>query len=431
MKETKDVIALVHDHGLFAVPFAQRLAREMKKVYVFTPWETGFSTINSAVLGDGFGDIERVDDFWKIKNELDLVCFPDIQHSGLQLELESQGIPVWGSRTGDAQELDRELFLRTLADVGLEVPAHKVVIGLPVLRKYLQDKEDVYIKISKYRGSLETTRFRSMELDYGLLDLWAVRFGPAGNHLPFLVFEKIETELEIGGDTYCIGGQWPETMLHGIEWKDESYFSSVTKRGDMPQQLQDVMDGFGPVLAKHRYRNQFSMECRVKDDVGYFIDPTCRGGLPSTGSQLEVWKNFPEIVWAGANGELVEPEPSAKFTAECILTIKGDKTQWGVADIPKKLKRWVKPSNCCEIDGKICFPPDDTEAHAVGWLVAMGDTPLETIETMNAQADMLPDGMNANTECLAYVLKEIETEHEQGIEFTDKEIPEPGVVFET
>jgi hypothetical protein len=430
MKELKDVVALVHDHGLFLVPLAQKLAESCKHVYVTSPWETGFSTLNAAILGDGYDNIDRVDDLWAVKGEVDLFCFPDIQHAGLQLELESQGKAVWGARRGDRQELLRELFLKTLADLGLEVPPHAVRVGLTELGKYLKEKEDCFIKISKYRGSLETTHWRSWALDKELLALWAVRFGPAGEHIRFLVFDKIDTPLEIGGDTYCVDGRWPGQMLHGIEWKDESYFAAVTEREAMPEQIQEVMAAFGPVLGRERYRNQFSMEIRVKDDVGYFIDPTCRGGLPSTGSQLEVWKNFAEIVWAGANGELVEPEAAAKFAAECILTMKGDKTMWGVTDIPPALRRWMKLSNVCEIDGHACFPPDESQGHAIGWLVATGDTPQETIARMNAQADELPDGINANTECLAYVLKEIHEEEAAGIQFTEQTVPEPAAALD-
>ena len=434
MKPVSDVVFCIVDHGLFAVPWAQRLAKEAKHVYLHTPWEEGFSTINKAIIGDGFAGIERCNDIWKIKNKVDCFVFPDIQHSGLQLELESQGFPVWGARAGDSQELDRELFLKTLKRVGLEVPEHEVVTGLPALRQALRDKEECYIKISFYRGSLETTHFRSWHLDKELLDLWGLRFGPAGDHIRFLVFESIDTPLEIGGDTYCIDGQWPSLMLHGVEWKDEAYFASVSKREEMPEQLQEVMEAFGPVLGEKRYRSQWSMECRVEiegEKRSFFIDPTCRGGLPSTGSQLELWKNWPEIVWAGAHGELVDPEPAAKFSAESILTIKGDKTQWGVTEIPPELEQWIKLSNACEIEGRTCFPPDDSGSHAIGWLVAIGDTPEETIKKMNEQADLLPSGLNANTECLAYVLQEIHTAEEQGIEFSKQETPPPEIVLES
>lgn len=429
MKEPSQVTALVFDHSLF-IPLAQRLAKGFKRVLYHSPFEEGFTTINKAIIGDGFPDIERCDDFWSMKDEIDLFVFPDIQHAGLQLELERQGKAIWGSRRGDSLELKRQKFHRVLKEVGLDVPVFFVVPGLDALREHLRDKTDKYIKISRYRGSMETTHWRDWDLDEGWLDVLAVRFGPAKNLIPFLVFDEIETELEIGGDTYCVDGQWPSIMLHGDEWKDKGYFGAVTKREDMPEQIQRVMDAFSAVLEGFRYRNQWSMELRVMGDKAYFIDPTCRGGLPSTGSQLQLWGNFPEIVWRGANGELIDPEPTAQFSAECVLTMKSEKHQWGKTRIVKELSEFAKFGGCCEIDGAVCFPPDDSHGEEIGWLVATGDTMEETIETMLERVKLLPDGVSANTESLIHLLKEIKQAEEQGIEFAEDAIPDPSTVLE-
>src|SRR6516162_523744 len=145
MKEHKDVVACVVDFGMVGVPIAQRLARQpngFKRVYLFQEWEEDYSTLNRAIQGEGFGDITRIADLWSVKNEVDLFVFPDVQRAGLQQELERQGKAVWGSRSGDVQELDREQFLSTLREVGLEVPPHNVVQGLNALRSFLRDKED-------------------------------------------------------------------------------------------------------------------------------------------------------------------------------------------------------------------------------------------------------------------------------------------------
>lgn len=433
MKEHKDVVCCVYDHGLFGIPMAKRLARGFKKVYVFSPWEEGFSTVNKAIVGDGFDDITRCHDIWEIKNEVDLFVFPDVQLGGLQLELESQGKKVWGSRRGDVFEMDREFFLSTLKETGLEVPPHKAIKGLNELRSFLKDKEDYYIKVSLFRGSFETCHFRSWKLDEHLLDLFAVRLGPCKELLTFLCFPNIETPLEIGGDTFCVDGQWPSLMLHGVEWKDRSYFGAVTKQEDMPKQLRQVMNVFGPLLGKHRYRNQWSMEVRVKGPKSYFIDATCRMGLPSTASQLELWDNWPEIVWRGSHGELVQPKANGRYSAEAIVTMKGDPTEWRIADVPKELERWLKCGDCFEHNGCLVFPAS-TEGGAgddVGWLVAIGDTPEATVKQMNKLADLLPDGMDANTECLTYVLKEIHQEVKQGIQFGKLPVPKPEVVVQT
>ena len=225
--------------------------------------------------------------------------FPDIGQVGAQLELESQGKLVWGSRHGCAYEIQRKMFHKTLGEIGLEVPPNHVCHGLDELWQFLEDKENVYIKISRYRGTWETKKFRNMKLDEGLLYLLGIRFFPAHNAVNFIVCFEIPTELEIGGDTYNIDGRWPSLMLHGLEKKDRAYFASVQSRDEMPPQLQEIFSAIGPRLKECRYRNQISFEDRVTEDKHYWIDATQRGGLPSSASQYTAWSNLPEILLAG------------------------------------------------------------------------------------------------------------------------------------
>lgn len=428
MKDAKDITALVYDHGLF-IPLARALAKTYKRVLYHTPAERAFNRVNEWVVGDGFPDIELCEDIWPAKDEIDLFIFPDIQHSGLQLELEKQGKAVWGSRAGDSLELKRLKFHELLGKLGLEVPPYVKLRGWTALRDHLKNVENKYVKISKYRGNLETHHWRNWELDEGTLYSWAVEFGPVREKILFLVFDDIDTKLEIGGDTYNVRGQWPSLMLHGDERKDEGYIAAVTKREDMPPQLQDVLTAFGPVLADEGYCNQWSMEVRVKDEKAYFIDPTCRGGLPSTGSQIKLWDNLPEIILAGAHGELVEPEKTADFSAECLLTMKREADGWGMTRVPEELQDAMQLRNCCGVDGAVAFPPNEIKGDEIGWLVATGDTIEATVKTMLEYKKLLPDGVVAHTEGLADVLKEIDQAEEAGIEFTEQPIPAPAIVI--
>jgi len=61
--------------------------------------------------------------------------------------------------------------------------------------------------------------------------------------------------------------------------------------------------------------------------------------------------------------------------------------------------------------------------------VAIGKTPTETLEQAKALADLLPDGLDADVEALAGVLKEVDTMKHQGIPFTKQEMPEPAEVL--
>ena len=430
MTDPSQLTACVVDNGLY-LPLAQKLAPSFKRMLYWAEWQEAFPTIHKRIIGDGFEGIERVDDIWRTKNETDLYIFPDIGRGELQAELESQGKLVWGSRAGDRLESNRGAFMRVLQEVGLPVPTFEEVTGITELRAVLHDREDVYLKMSKYRGSFETCHWRSWREDEGLLDAWAVKFGPLKDLMTFYVFDALNTELELGVDTFCIDGQFPSLMLHGLEAKDKGYLGSVTKRDDLPEQLRVILEAFGPVLAKERYRNAFGAEVRVVEGAGYFIDPCCRFPVPAAGAEMELIGNLPEIILAGAAGELVEPEMVAQFAAECVLTAKCEKDVWRVVDFPETVKPFVKCGDSCEVDGRICFPPDEKHGEEIGWIFATGNTIEETVKTLKARVKLLPDGVHACTESLFDLLKEAAEAKSEGIEISDQPLPQPETALET
>lgn len=433
VKEHSQVSACVVDTSGLFLPLARRLAEPggFKRVLYHTPsWNKGSPELNEAIIGMGFDELEWCDDIWESKADIDLFVFPDLNHSGMQLELRSQGYAVWGAGGAMKLETNREFFLEQLKELGLDVPPHDKVVGITALGEYLKDKEDIFIKLSRWRKTWETKHFRNWQLDGHKLPLWAVKFGGVREYIPFLCFHKIETQLEIGGDTFVVDGQWAQTQLHGIEKKDEAYFAAVTPRDKMPEELTHIMDAFSPYLAQTQARTQWSMEVRVAESGVYFIDATLRGGLPSTGSQLVAVKNFPELLWHGAHGELLVPEYRYKFTAECAVRIKGDAGSWETLIIPRELKPYLKVCDCCQVDDQIWIPADDEPTEEIGWLVSAGDTPTECAKQMNELADQLPEGAEAAVESLADIIREIEAEEEQGIPFTDQPLPDPEIVLE-
>ncbi|HUD74399.1 MAG TPA: hypothetical protein VMQ76_04945 [Terracidiphilus sp.] len=420
----------VCDHGFF-VPLALRLAETGARViYHNLAWAKSNPTLSDGIIGDGFENIECVLDLWDIKKEVDAFVFPDVGHMGLQKELASQGFPVWGAKDGMRLETDREFFMKKLDELGLDVPPFQKVIGLTALAKYLIPRRDIWIKISRWRGSWETKHWRSYKEDGGKLDNWAVLFGGAKEMIIFLCFDKIETKLEIGSDTYNVDGQYPSLVLHGIEKKDEAYFSAITKRDKLPPEILTIMEAFQPWLKKKKYRNQWCMEIRVTEHEAYFLDATPRGGLPSTGSQLMAMSNLPEVILRGASGEFVEAEYNCKFTAECMVKIHGETNTWETLDIPRELRPYLMLSDCCEIKGQTWWPGGNDELEDLGWLVATGDTPTETLHLMNHLADLLPDGANACVEALADIIREVEEMEANGIPFTDEPMPEAEIVLE-
>lgn len=429
MKTTNEVVACVVDKGIF-LPIAQRLARDFKKVYYYSPWEKAFPSVHD-IVGDGFDDVERVKSFWQVKRECDLFVFPDVGFEWEQNELIEQGIPVWGARGGDRLELSRGHFLDVLGTTDLPMPKYERVLGLEALRSHLKDKSDKWIKISNYRGDFETMHFRDWAQDELSLDSVAVQFGPWKDEIVFYVFDPIETTIEDGCDTYCIDGQWPSKVVHGMESKDKAFLCAFQNYADLPEELRKVNEAFSPILKEHAYGSFFSSEVRITEDgTSFFIDPTCRAGSPPSQVQTEMIANYGDIVWHGARGELVDPEPVKEFGVQALLTVKCPQ-DWNAVSFPEELRKWVKCGFASQINDALVFAPDEKHIReGIGWLTSVGDSPKEAIEELKEHAKLLPDGVTCSVEALANLLIEAEEAKEQGVTMTQQPMPDPAIVLD-
>src|SRR2546425_1307697 len=222
MTDLSSKSVLVYDRGLF-LPLAFRLAEEFGEVRYFVPDDSPFPLPCARSLGDGFEEIERVRDFWQALPEIDLVVFPDVADGSLQEYLNEQGVRVWGSRHGEDLELRRSWFRHKQLDWGLEIGEHQIVRGIENLRSFLRDGHNGwFVKISRFRGLCETFQYHAGDRGATQLDQLAVKLGPLQDDFPFLVEAPIEG-IETGIDEFSIDGEWPATVVQGLETKDKAY----------------------------------------------------------------------------------------------------------------------------------------------------------------------------------------------------------------
>ena len=434
MKPISEQTCCVIDSGLF-LHVAQRLARDVKKVYYWTPTEMSFQTVRKGCIGDGFDEFQRVDDFWRIKHQCDFFVFPHIGFSSIQMELKSQGIPTWGPCRADEFEFGRGKFLELLEKCNLKVPPYEVIKGMDKLRIHLEDKEDKWIKVSRWRQDFETMHWRSWKLDNTRLDYFATKFGSLKNEIKFYVFDPIETEIEIGSDGWFAGGKFPERTFQGMESKDKAYLGNFLDSSDLPIPLQKVNAAITPTLTEYGYGGFISTEIRcVDEDDFYFTDITERCGSPPSEVMDEMLGNYGEIIAGGANGICVEPVEAAKFGMQLYVKLKRLPGEWFEVELPKELEQWFKPMFCVRVDGKLCWPPDkdnpDRESDA-GWLVSNGDTIEECLESLKSYIEELPEGLEADISPMAALFEEAKLAQESGMEITDDKIPKPSSVVET
>lgn len=426
MTDLSSKTVAVCDSGLF-VHIAQCLAGQFGKVYYHSPSQHVFGHIADAVIGDGFDNIERIEEPYPLIGNVDCWCFPDTGQGEFQRYLTGLGEPVWGHHGADALEIGKGLFLRTLKESGLPIPAHTAIKGLANLRAFLNDKQDVFIKVSKYRGDFETAHFRNLTLDARVLDGIAQRFGPLQDLITFYVFDRIDTDIEDGIDTWRIEGEWPKRILHAMERKDKSLIGALQDFADVAEPVREVNERFASALDRYGYRGAFSTEVRLAEDVPYFIDPTCRFGSPPSQLQSVMIDNLPQVIYHGARGEMVEPEAEHSVGAQVLITSDREKEEWLPFQMAKELRPWIRASFSCQIEDVLTIAPNPIENFS-GWLLATGDSIAEVIETLKERKAMLPDGFDCDLRSLCDLLEELHKAEKQDVTIAEP-IPQPSAAL--
>lgn len=430
MKPLSDITVLIVDAGTF-VPVADMFGRVAKRTLYYSPWEQEYVNIHRTVIGDGFDTFERVDDFMEpeIIKEVGLAVFPDISYGGLQRYFKSIGIPVWGSMGMSDLELYRTRFLKVIQDLGLPMVNSVVCRGLTELAEHLKGVEDRWVKINRYRDNMETFHWQDWTHGQRDLERLAIEFGPLKEHVIFVVQDTIKDEedspvIEIGYDGWSLRGEYPKSSYAGYEQKNELYCGSLLPYDDLPEEVRMVNEKMAPVLESYDYRNFWATEIRVKDGEAFFIDPTARMAGQTQEHLLLTCTNLPEVIWSGANGELIKPEFSHQFAAEATIHYKGEGDGWKTFVVPDSIKDRVKLYRCCYADGAYQFPPHKSDE--LGVVTGQGDTIEESIQDLNDTfAELGDEPVCIHSDGFMDLIEQIQTAEDEGVEFSDQPVPSP------
>lgn len=426
MKRAENVTACVVDYGNF-ICLADKLGQTYGKVFYYSPHETEYRDIGRCIKGNGVPTIERLDEPFtpEVFSKIDLFVFPDIGFAGLQRFLVDQGKAVWGSKDITNTELYRSLFLDMLDAVGLPKPKSKVIKGLEALKKHLETVEDRWVKVDVYRENMETWHHIDYEHSKPMLSCLTSCFGGCAEDITFVVQNPIPDAQEQGYDGFCIDGQFPSISFQGYEKKNELYIGSWMPAKEMPYAVRAVNMAMAPTLAAAKYRNFFATE--IRDE--FFIDPTPRMAGQSQEHLLESCSNLAEIIWAGANGELVEPKFVAKIGASATLHYKevpGE--EWKSVRIPAKVERWFKLANYARDGETYNFPPGRSDE--IGVVIGLGNTVEKAIDALKEHLEAVEkEPIEAEVAGFVDLLKDIEKAEAKGDKFSDKPLPEPESVL--
>lgn len=386
LQSYKTKAAHVQDMGLFT-ELAIKLAEWFGRVTYTSPWQNAFPSSKDTEVGEGIAEIERIKDIHEVIDETDLFVFPDTYFGPTQVFLQDIGKRVWGSRDGDELEIYRVDAKKHFKELGIPQGPYEVVKGIKKLRAYLQanDGKKVWVKIEETRGDTETFCVEGYELYKNKLDELEYSLGPKAEIMTFIVEDHLKGTIDIAIDTVCVDGKYPRLGLLGTEVKGECYICSRQNYSAMPPALTSIYDKLSDTLRKFEYRNLISLESRVKGSKILLGDPCCRGGSPPLELQINMIDNLPDIMWHGAEGELIEPEIPSKYGAELIIHSDwADKHPLAI-DFPKEMRDKVKFRYNTEFDGRTWIMPQGAGPR-IAAVVEHGNSLQDIIEAAKEDA---------------------------------------------
>ncbi len=245
--------------------------------------------------------------------------------------------------------------------------------------------------------------------------------GATKNDYEFVVEDPIPDAVEYGYDGFCIDGKYPQKTTFGVEVKDLGYLGHVKPMSEISELITGPMEKLSDFFKKKKYRATVSTEIRItKDKNNYLIDWTC-GRFPSPPGEIyqELWENFSEVIWFGAEGVLVEPEYKFEYCVEGII-----QSSWAAGDgeqavyFPEEIRRWVKIKNLYKSNDTYYFLPCGGGYTEIGGVVALGNSIEECVEKLKEYADQIEGyKINIPVGSIDKAMEEISKGVSLGIEF--------------
>jgi hypothetical protein len=186
-------VCVVDNVGGSYLPIAHRLSEHFDCVYYYSVNQNPFPRMALDMVGTGYNNIIRIDEFWKNLDKFEVICFPDIYFNDWGYALRKMGKKVWGGTEAEQLETDRRLFKSELENVGLAVAPTKYIKGVDMLVKELKESQDKWIKLSYYRGEGETTRHIKWSQSEIMIDNLNYEMGPLAATAEFCLEDHIDS----------------------------------------------------------------------------------------------------------------------------------------------------------------------------------------------------------------------------------------------
>jgi hypothetical protein len=186
-----------------------------------------------------------------------------------------------------------------------------------------------------------------------------------------------------------------EMTVSGKTYKRRYNQFAISERKD----FQDYyLEGFGSsrenIYLKKEHYSGFVYDVTVKNHIIYVRrkgKSLWSGNCGSPPNELfqEMYTNLAEIVWEGANGNIINPKAIAPWGAEILIHSPWAMDNWQPIIFPEKYSRRIKIRNAVKINGRDFAMPQVGKLPEVGAVVGFGKTMDEAISDAKKIADTI------------------------------------------
>lgn len=314
-KDKESVLVVSTNIGL---DHALGIARSGYETYYSVVHSRAFPSVVDEIDGYGFSEITKIWDWGDaLEAGCETVVFTDSGFGAIADWMRGKGISVFGGddRT-EKLELDRVYFKKVMESLGIKTPKYDIANGVDELRRIIAEKGMRYVKVSRFRGAVET--FLAKNPDMAEMKIRMSDFGIFGNIATFIAEEPVGDEyIEIGFDAFFNGKEFLGTVFDTIEKKGYGNFTVVRKIEESP--WYDVLMKFEPYLKENGYRGMFCAEGFWNGSEIYVTDITPRYPYVCSYAYPRLIENYGEVVCSVANGEDCEVKTKNKYSAQSSL----------------------------------------------------------------------------------------------------------------
>lgn len=380
----KQSLCVYDNTGGAYLPIAQKMCNCFDKVYYYSNNQNPFPRIAMDKIGTGYEKLIRLDEFWGEQlDNIDIVMFPDIYCNDIGYRLRKMGKLVWGGTEAEQLETNRKLFKQELESVGLMNLPTEYVQGVDNLIKYLKQEQNNWVKLSYYRGEMETFHHFNFNHSEVFLEDIQHQLGPLGSDIEFIVERNMDSIAEIGYDGFTVNGRMANTNMFGFEIKNCGYVGTYCDYSKLPDPVKIVNDKFNPVLQKYGHTGFYSNEIRYTESKdSYYIDPCIRAGSPPSNTMMEMITNWDEIIPAACKNYVIEPKFKSKYGVELILKSNYCNNSYLPVSYPSEFSDNVKLKGAFRKNNKdyiVPFKYAGFEMVEFGSVVVTGDNLSETM----------------------------------------------------